>query len=852
MHKKFLYTFVILAMLFGAFGMMGPGGVSTAQANWANNRPGTPTILPFFTHQDLTFNSVDGAGDFGGCTGAPSFGNYQRHLLIEEAQMSDYVRVRIQATGANIEESAWAVSIRSTAAGFPELGCALAPADGLIDLVVPAPATGDVVVTLASHGIFEPTDEIFYTWILTSEFENGGLIVDMRDDCGTIVDRKVQASQEDSAVWGVHFPAPPTKQMFIDVDAGTYNIGVQDKGTDPFVAYYDEVEVGSPGYIELTPCEDATKEVTVNVACALQIGGADVFVNMTEGTGFLFESLNPGQLSDPGTYGELTFRLNPYQYWDVAVVQDGTIMNYFLIAQAFNVLDRNITFDLCDPDFGVDWIQPNYDEDWDSALLKLTPPSNFETVIFDIYGSEVEDGYRYENVVLKVDPGCCGPDGIFIAEEVHLDIFACEPDECCEGDPFEIIGPATAVANGDQSNDCPYWWYHFEPVITEWSFGEETVFGSAGRPITDTGIFWFVGDGPFEMNPSGVSAKEYDVAAQNGEVIHERGPWTDAIGNILIKMLEDGVDVFPVYTLTYGVTQTTTTLDDSSWDITPFTHDNDIGRYKYTWMLPHGYLGDINGFESEFIEVCCLDIGVCPTELIDQEFDVCEIPFVSGGEALYAISPTDVRMNAGWPWSWVMAMYEWDLTSGINATHYDPTGTVTRGQMAGFIANTMKALGVPEKAGVAFDDVPEGAPFQASIEMLRAYNVVSGIGNNLYAPDAPVTRAQMAIFIQNAFRTINFETGATFWWDVNQNVKFPPTVPTFTDVPTTYWAYLQIEEMVYDGLTSGCMPVDAQPGLRYYCPDEAVTRGQMATFITNAIAEQDVLQAFWPIFAPEK
>jgi len=222
--------------------------------------------------------------------------------------------------------------------------------------------------------------------------------------------------------------------------------------------------------------------------------------------------------------------------------------------------------------------------------------------------------------------------------------------------------------------------------------------------------------------------------------------------------------------------------------------------------------------------------------------------FADGGSNLYAISPSDVKMNQGWPWSWVMAMYEWDLTSGKTATTFEPMGIVTRAEMAGFLANTMTVFGVePTGLSADFDDVADTYWAYSSIMLLRDYNVTSGVGGNMYGPEMPVTRAQMAIFIENAFRTIKTQTGTDFYWDENQNVFFPGT--TFVDVPSNHWAHLQIEELAFDNLTNGCKVED---GNVYYCPEDPVTRGQMATFITAAIGTPDVLQGFWPIFAPEK
>jgi hypothetical protein len=56
----------------------------------------------------------------------------------------------------------------------------------------------------------------------------------------------------------------------------------------------------------------------------------------------------------------------------------------------------------------------------------------------------------------------------------------------------------------------------------------------------------------------------------------------------------------------------------------------------------------------------------------------------------------------------------------------------------------------------------------------------------------------------------------------------PPSGQTFGDVPPTYPYYKVIEALAASGIASGC-------GSGNYCPDQAVTRGEMAKFLVNAL-----------------
>lgn len=51
---------------------------------------------------------------------------------------------------------------------------------------------------------------------------------------------------------------------------------------------------------------------------------------------------------------------------------------------------------------------------------------------------------------------------------------------------------------------------------------------------------------------------------------------------------------------------------------------------------------------------------------------------------------------------------------------------------------------------------------------------------------------------------------------------------TFSDVPSSYWAYTYIESLAASGITTGC-------GAGNYCPTDAVSRSQMAVFLERGM-----------------
>ena len=104
-----------------------------------------------------------------------------------------------------------------------------------------------------------------------------------------------------------------------------------------------------------------------------------------------------------------------------------------------------------------------------------------------------------------------------------------------------------------------------------------------------------------------------------------------------------------------------------------------------------------------------------------------------------------------------------------------------------------------------FSDVPPGHPAYHYIESLIDAGVTAGCGNGSFCPRTVVTRAQMAVIAGRAIY------GA---------VEPAAGTGVFADVAAGQ-ASAHIERMVADGIVAGC-------GNGNFCPDNAVTRGEIA------------------------
>jgi hypothetical protein len=145
-----------------------------------------------------------------------------------------------------------------------------------------------------------------------------------------------------------------------------------------------------------------------------------------------------------------------------------------------------------------------------------------------------------------------------------------------------------------------------------------------------------------------------------------------------------------------------------------------------------------------------------------------------------------------------------------NSTGADLSGSivVNDGVFGSFLAGITQAFTTQ-----AFSDVPPSAGYFDAVNLLAARKITSGCAPSMFCPVSDVTRAQMAVFI---VRT------------VMGGDDFPYTPAAyFTDVPPGSFGFKWIQKLRDLGITSGCTATT-------FCPDDSVTRAQVAIFIIRA------------------
>lgn len=151
------------------------------------------------------------------------------------------------------------------------------------------------------------------------------------------------------------------------------------------------------------------------------------------------------------------------------------------------------------------------------------------------------------------------------------------------------------------------------------------------------------------------------------------------------------------------------------------------------------------------------------------------------------------------------------ITVGCNPPDNDqfcPLVQVTRGQMAAFLR---RALELPSTEEDFFSD-DDGTIFEGDINAITAEGIGFGCSEDAYCSTTPLGRDEMAELLNRAFGYA------------------PSEMDLFTDDDGNAFED-SINAIGAVGVTLGCNPPDND----HFCPDSAVTRQQMASFLVRAI-----------------
>jgi hypothetical protein len=854
MFKKIFYSLTILAMLFGMFGVMGKGGVTPAYAldadpSDARAGGGTPLVNKDYNNPGLAnwafddyfyWNAVDLSTDFGtevppsGC----AFGMNQQWVRVPlafapgGAPAASTLHLAAQPTAGGIDVvTVGAFSINAAGGIVALLGCADSVASGVADVVVQVPAGLRVDVIIADHTLQPAAGVAARLWIMRGADPSGGVIIANLPQ----VDDEVQAADASGTlqyVWN-----DGDGNAWLDIPAGSYDLLVSHPSPGvitPSFVYYNAGRT-SPEFVPfaaIAPAVPATISYFFNWPTNVLGAGIFGFAGLVMPSGSNFD-LNNQVFPLPGIIAGLVL-VTPGT-WDIGLLNDVAGPDYFLVDQN-QVLNAG---GLYNTDFRSNLVIP--------ARALMCTPWQFElgSTRFDVGGGIAPETMRFDN-----GGAAC-------------------PLNYVGGNVFLSAGLPYAIRAELRETNTADWRYRLVPTNSPWNFAA----GIATPAYTALFGAWY--DALFLGNADGIRNGVEQTFRIGGRTVTEavfpvasitfvRGNYLDANGNVLVGVTAPDNDEFRCLDTNFDGLYTDLIWDDDDSGGTPFADapggfENRDGiapcdNYQYGVVAETNLANDwattdfvvLTPPVGRYMHSRTLQVGPVADGVRAQQTRV----------DLFAVTPSDVS-SSHWSFSWVEALYEMGYTNGIGGGAFGPDQTQTRAQMAAFLSRIMIDFGaLPTGTATAFTDVPAAYWASAGINHLHDYGITSGCGGGLYCPEGPVTRAEMAKFIELTFRAIKLETGWDFGiypaaaddWDENINVLSPGF--TFIDVPADHWANLWIEELFWDGLTMGC----TRDNLNFYfCPDDDVTRGQMAKFMMTALLGQaGDAQAFWPVLAPER
>lgn len=172
------------------------------------------------------------------------------------------------------------------------------------------------------------------------------------------------------------------------------------------------------------------------------------------------------------------------------------------------------------------------------------------------------------------------------------------------------------------------------------------------------------------------------------------------------------------------------------------------------------------------------------------------------------LGPGEFRdVNGGTHAPAIKALALRDIARGCSTEYYCPNRSVTRGQVAALL---VRSLGLDGTSRDWFND-DGSSPHQSAINVLAANGIADGCGDGRFCPNAPITRAQMATFLQRALDLRTPLLSLKLFDDLGVSVHIPA-----------------INALVNAGITNGCAP-------DRYCPNQAVTRAEMASFLARGL-----------------
>jgi hypothetical protein len=196
----------------------------------------------------------------------------------------------------------------------------------------------------------------------------------------------------------------------------------------------------------------------------------------------------------------------------------------------------------------------------------------------------------------------------------------------------------------------------------------------------------------------------------------------------------------------------------------------------------------------------------------------------NGGPACPGYAFRDMPAPSIWSHAGLDYCIDHGYIAGTSATTVTPDGECTRAMIVSILYRVQgepaKVNGYElKKLAAPFDDVERGYWYTDAIWWAKLTGVVSGMSPSTFAPDDPITRAQLAVILYNYTKQFAPESLT----ETGSLTGFPDA----GSVPS--WARTAMAWAVGNGLISGV----GENGVSYLRPEGCATRAQVATILMN-------------------
>lgn len=219
----------------------------------------------------------------------------------------------------------------------------------------------------------------------------------------------------------------------------------------------------------------------------------------------------------------------------------------------------------------------------------------------------------------------------------------------------------------------------------------------------------------------------------------------------------------------------------------------DNGDGTYTFTMPSG------------------DVAITATFAEDPNWTNPEDPSTDVSEIF-----TDVPANH-WAKAAIQYVYDNGLMTGVSDTAFAPEATTTRAMIVSMLA---RMENVTSAADAGFADVAAGDWYATAVNWAAANGIVSGISDDTFAANDPITREQLAAMLMKYAKYKGLDTTARV------------DLSGYTDAPST-WASEAVQWAVAEGLLAGVTDDQLQP-------QAATTRAQTAAVFQRFLTAESL------------